>query len=164
MQQRSKNSAGLILYRIRGDELQVLLGHMGGPLWAGKDKGAWSIPKGAIDPGEDPFQAALREFAEEVGAPPTAGKAIELGAITQRSGKKVHAWAIEGDLDPADQRSNTFQMEWPPRSGVRKRFPEIDRVQWFNVSDAQARAIGGQGELFHRLALAISLTPRPGSS
>ncbi len=123
-----KTSAGLLMYRRRGGaDLEVFLVHPGGPFWQAKDIGAWSIPKGEIDPTEDPLDAARREFHEETGVTP-AGPYLELDPVTQRGGKTVRAWAFEGDCDPARIRSNTFEVEWPPRSGRRQRFPEVDRA------------------------------------
>jgi len=143
-------SAGLILYRTGPRGVEVLIAHMGGPLWAKKERG-WSIPKGEIDPGEEPLEAARREFREEVGAEPPDGEPIELGEITQKSGKRVVAWAIEGDLDPADQVSVTCEIEWPPRSGRRIEIPEVDRVEWVAPEEAKRLVIAAQAELFDRL-------------
>ncbi|MFL6100124.1 MAG: NUDIX domain-containing protein [Actinomycetales bacterium] len=145
-------SAGIVLYRRTGSELEILLGHMGGPYWAKKDDGAWSIPKGEYDDTEDPYAAARREFEEEIGQPPPPGPRVDLGRITQRNGKVVIAFALEGDLDPAVVTCNTFQLEWPPRSGRIQTFPEIDRVAWFAVPAAARKALASQGELFDRLA------------
>ena len=149
-----KTSAGLVLFRERDGELQVLLGHMGGPLWARKDDGAWSIPKGELDPDEDPLAAARREFAEELGHAPPDGEVVELGEIRQRSGTRVVAFAVEGDLDPETIVPGTFQMTWPPRSGRTQAFPEVDRVAWFDLPAAEAKLVGGQMELLTRLAAA----------
>ena len=143
-------SAGLILYRHGPEGLEVLIAHMGGPLWAKKERG-WSIPKGEIDPGEEPLEAARREFMEEVGIEPPAGSPIHLGDITQKSGKRVLAWAIEGDLDPTEQRSMTFEIEWPPKSGEMIEIPEVDRVEWVAPSTARNLVIEGQIPLFDRL-------------
>ncbi len=143
-------SAGLILYRRGPDGLEVLIAHMGGPLWAKKERG-WSIPKGEIDPGEEPLETARREFLEEVGIEPPAGAPIHLGEITQRSGKRVLAWAIEGDINPGDQRSVTCEIEWPPRSGNRIEIPEVDRVEWVSPGTAKNLVIEGQIPLFERL-------------
>ncbi|MDE5454239.1 NUDIX domain-containing protein [Bradyrhizobium sp. CSA112] len=136
-------SAGLLLFRQRGKDVQVLLGHPGGPFWSRKDHGAWTIPKGLIGPGESLLSAAQREFAEETGYRPD-GKAIALGSAQQPGGKVVHVWAIEEDWDPADLRSNTFEMEWPPRSGRRQSFPELDRASWFGVAEARLKILKGQ--------------------
>jgi len=145
-----KVSAGLILYRVGTDGLEVLIAHMGGPLWAKKERG-WSIPKGEIDPGEEPLEAARREFLEEVGVEPPDGAPIHLGEIVQKSGKKVLAWALEGDLNPADQKSVTCEIQWPPRSGQTMVIPEVDRVEWVSPSTAKNLVIEGQTPLFDRL-------------
>lgn len=143
-------SAGLILYRNGSDGLEVLIAHMGGPLWAKKERG-WSIPKGEIDPGEEPLETARREFIEEVGIEPPSGAPTHLGEITQKSGKKVLAWAIEGDLNPADQVSITCEIQWPPRSGQTIEIPEVDRVEWVSPATAKNLVIEGQIPLFDRL-------------
>ena len=145
-------SAGLILFRERDGELEVLLGHMGGPFWAKKDAGALSIPKGELHDGEQPRDAALREFAEELGHAPPAGELIELGEIRQRSGKRVAAFALEGDFDPDALRPGTFELQWPPRSGRMQEFPELDRVAWLRVPEAIERVVQGQVALLERLA------------
>lgn len=144
-------SAGLLLHRRRGGGLEVLLVHPGGPFWASKDLGAWSIPKGEFDLGEVPLDAARREFAEELGTPPPTGDERELGSIRQRGGKEVVAWAVEGDLDVAAVRSGTFEMEWPPRSGRTATFPEVDRAEWFDLPTARTKANPAQVELIDRL-------------
>ncbi len=125
---------------------------MGGPYWTRKDDGAWSIPKGELAGGEDPLAGARREFEEELGHPPPEGPAIELGEIRQRAGKRVIAFAIEGDFDPAGLRPGTFEMQWPPRSGAMATFPELDRVAWFSVEAAADKLVKGQAELLERLA------------
>lgn len=145
-----KTSAGLILYRNGSEGLEVLIAHMGGPLWAKKERG-WSIPKGEIDPGEDPLDTARREFVEEVGIEPPDGSPIHLGEIVQKSGKRVLAWAIEGDLNPGDQKSITCEIEWPPRSGKKIEIPEVDRVEWVAPATAKNLVIEGQIPLFDRL-------------
>ena len=147
-------SAGLVLFRERGADgaLEVLLGHMGGPLWARKDEGAWSIPTGELEPGEDPLAGARREFAEELGHAPPGGPVIELGEIRQKAGKRVIAFAVEGDFEPADIVPGTFELEWPPRSGRRQAFPEVDRVAWFDLATAAAKIVRGQVALLERLA------------
>ncbi len=146
-----KTSAGILLFRRTHTGLQVLLGHMGGPYWQNKDAGAWTIPKGEFDPEvEDAWAAAKREFAEETGLVPQ-GKCLPLGYVKQRSGKVLHAWALEGDFDPADLTSNTFQVEWPPRTGQLQRFPELDRAAWFDVEVAKGKVIEGQEKLLARL-------------
>ena len=137
-----KTSAGILLYRTAdGGALEVLVGHMGGPFWAKKDAGAWSIPKGEHDDGEDAQACALREFAEETGSAPAPGELTDLGTVRQKSGKIVQAWALAGDLDPQTIRSNTFVAEWPPRSGRRQEFPEVDRAAWFSLAEARERVL-----------------------
>jgi predicted NUDIX family NTP pyrophosphohydrolase len=143
-------SAGVLLYRERPD-LQVLLGHPGGPLWAKKDDGAWSIPKGEYEPGEDARAAAYREFAEEIGSAPPDGLARDLGETRLPSGKRLWVFAVAGDLDPALARSNTFEMVWPPRSGRIQSFPELDRVDWFDLEAARRKLARGQAEFLDRL-------------
>jgi predicted NUDIX family NTP pyrophosphohydrolase len=152
------SSAGLLLYREREGALQVLLGHMGGPFWARKDAGAWTIPKGELDAGEQPEAAARREFGEELGHDPPAGELLDLGEIRQRAGKRVRAFALRGDFDPAALRPGTFELEWPPRSGRRQAFPEIDRVAWFDVATARAKLVTAQAQLLDRLAAALATT------
>jgi len=151
-------SAGLVLFRERdgGGALEVLLGHMGGPFWARKDAGAWSIPKGELEPDEEPLAGARREFAEELGHAPPDGPVIGLGEIRQKGGKRVIAFAVEGDFDPETIVPGTFEMQWPPRSGRRQAFPEIDRVAWFELATATAKIVRGQAELLERLAAARS--------
>lgn len=134
----ARTSAGLLLFRRTSAGVEVLLVHPGGPLWGKKDEGAWSIPKGEIDDGEDPLAAARREFEEELGSP-VSGEFIALAPIRQASGKVVHAWAVEGDFDPATLTSGTFNMEWPPRSGHRQEFPEVDRAEWFTIEHAKRK-------------------------
>ncbi len=147
-----RRSAGILLHRDVEGRLEVLLVHPGGPFWARRDAGAWSIPKGEYEPDEEPLEAARREFAEELGAAPPAGEPTDLGEVHQKSGKVVHAWALEGDLDPAAVKSNTFALEWPPRSGQMREFPEIDRAQWFGVEEARERINPAQVALLDRLA------------
>jgi predicted NUDIX family NTP pyrophosphohydrolase len=143
----AKRSAGLLLYRRgAGGRIEVLLGHMGGPFWAKKDEGAWSIPKGEHASDEDPLAAARREFEEELGSPPPAGESIDLGEVRQRAGKVVHAWAVEGDLDASAIVSNTFELEWPPRSGQMREFPEVDRAEWFDLDTARTKLVRAQAE------------------
>jgi len=146
-----KLSAGMLLYRIRGEAVEVLLVHPGGPFWASKDLGAWSIPKGEYAHGDDPLAAALREFEEETGQPPPRAGLLELGAVRQRGGKVLTAWAAAGDLDPAAIASNTFAMEWPPRSGNQREFPEVDQAGWFDPPTAREKLLSGQRELLDRL-------------
>jgi predicted NUDIX family NTP pyrophosphohydrolase len=140
-----KHSAGLLVYRIRGGVLEVLLVHPGGPFWAKKDFGAWSIPKGEFDAGveEDALSVAKRELEEETGYT-VSGEFVPLGEIRQPGGKVVHAWAVEGDFDASRIRSNTFSMEWPPRSGKFREFPEVDRAEWFPIAEATQRILRGQ--------------------
>jgi predicted NUDIX family NTP pyrophosphohydrolase len=150
-----KLSAGLLLYRRSHQDgkivLEVLLAHMGGPFWARKDEGAWSIPKGEYEPGADPLAAARREFEEELGSPPPPVVFHELGNVTQPGGKLVTAWAGEADFEAAGAVSNTFELEWPPRSGQIQSFPEVDRVGWFTVEAARTKLLKGQRPLIDRL-------------
>jgi predicted NUDIX family NTP pyrophosphohydrolase len=155
MPQMARKSAGIMLHRGDGERTEVLLVHPGGPLWAKRDLGVWSIPKGEYASGEDPLAAAQREFQEELGSPPPSdGPFTDLGEITQRSGKRVRAWALEGDLDAGAARSNTFELEWPPRSGRTIEVPEVDRAEWFVLHEARARLIESQVELLERLVQA----------
>jgi predicted NUDIX family NTP pyrophosphohydrolase len=149
-----KRSAGLLLFRHRPGGLQVLLGHMGGPLWARRDAGAWSVPKGEYVPPEEAWDAARREFREELGLPPPSGAAVPLGESTQANGKVVTVWAVEADLDPADVVPGTFTMEWPPRSGRTGTFPELDRVAWFGIDAAREALVKGQRVFLDRLTAA----------
>jgi len=144
-------SAGILLYRGGGDALEVLLVHPGGPLWARRDAGAWSIPKGEYGPQEDPLAAARREFAEELGVAPPEGEAASLGEVRQKSGKVVRAWALAGDLDVTVVQSNTFTLEWPPRSGRLQEFPEVDRAQWLGLALAREKINPAQVALLDRL-------------
>jgi predicted NUDIX family NTP pyrophosphohydrolase len=144
-------SAGLLMYRIRDGEPQVLLVHPGGPFWAKKDAGAWTLPKGEVAAAEEPLGAAVREFEEETGLRP-AGPFVELGAIRQKGGKLVRAWAFESDCDPATLRSNTFTMQWPPRSGQMRTFPEVDRAAFFVLAQARQKINPAQVEFLERLA------------
>jgi predicted NUDIX family NTP pyrophosphohydrolase len=144
-----KNSAGMLLYRRRSG-LEVFLVHPGGPFWAKKDLAAWSLPKGEFEAGDDPLQAAKREFTEETGFT-VDGEFCQLHPLKQRGGKVIHAWAIEADCDAAQIRSNLFAMEWPPRSGQMQRFPEVDRAQWFAIPEARKRIIAGQVEFIDQL-------------
>jgi predicted NUDIX family NTP pyrophosphohydrolase len=148
----ARRSAGILLHRMHDGTREVLLVHPGGPFWAKKDLGAWSIPKGEYADGDDPRACALREFAEELGAPPPDGELVPLGEVRQRGGKVVTAWALEGDADAAAIRSNTFTMEWPPRSGTMREFPEVDRAEWFAIPAARERILPAQAELLDRLA------------
>ncbi len=143
-------SAGLVMYRFVEGKLQVLLVHPGGPYWRGKDMGAWSIPKGEYEASQQPFAAAVREFAEELGHSPS-GDFIALTPVRQAGGKEVTAWAFEGDFDPSTLCSNTFEIEWPPRSGQTQQFPEVDRAAWFDISEAKKRIVKGQTPLVEEL-------------
>ncbi|HKI28129.1 MAG TPA: NUDIX domain-containing protein [Actinomycetota bacterium] len=146
-----RTSAGILLWRSRGGLLEVLLGHPGGPYFAGKDADHWTVLKGEVDPGEDLLAVARREFEEETGFPPPEGPTIELGEIRQKSGKRVLAWAVEGDLDTQSAVSNSFEMEWPPRSGRMRKFPEIDRVEWFGLDEARDKIKAAQAPFLDRL-------------
>jgi predicted NUDIX family NTP pyrophosphohydrolase len=150
-----KTSAGLLLYKRNNNVLQVFLVHPGGPFFAKKDSGAWSVPKGEIDEGEDALAAAKREFEEETGCRPE-GNFILLSSVTQKSGKIVHAWAVEGDCDPRTIKSNAFTLEWPPKSGRMREFPEVDKAGWFTVDEAKEKINHAQAafleELMNRLA------------
>ncbi|MER7644915.1 NUDIX domain-containing protein [Streptomyces sp. NPDC126522] len=149
---RGKRSAGLLLFRHTDRGLEVLLGHMGGPLFARRDAGAWSVPKGEYEPDEPAWDAARREFQEELGIAPPEGEAIELGEVRQANGKVVTAWAIEADLDPAAMVPGTFRMEWPPKSGQVQEFPELDRVEWLGVERAREVVVTAQATFLDRLA------------
>jgi predicted NUDIX family NTP pyrophosphohydrolase len=144
-----------VLYRRTAGGLEVLLVHPGGPFWARRDLGAWSLPKGEYADGETALDAARREFTEELGSPPPDGDFAELGEVRQKSGKLVQAWAVAGDLDAAAIVSNEFEMEWPPRSGRRRSFPEVDRAQWFGLDEARERINPSQAPLLDRLPEAI---------
>jgi predicted NUDIX family NTP pyrophosphohydrolase len=144
-------SAGILLYRLRPAGPEVLLVHPGGPYWARRDAGAWSIPKGEHAEGEDALECARREFEEETGSAPPAGELAGLGEVRLRSGKRVSGWAAEGDLDPEAVRSNTFELEWPPRSGRRQEFPEVDRAGWFGLDEARGRMLPAQVPFLDRL-------------
>ncbi len=146
----TKLSAGLLMFR-RGQGLELFLVHPGGPLFRNKDEGAWSIPKGEVENGAEPLASALREFSEETGAAAPDGELVPLGEIRQKGGKRVVAWAIEGDVDPTSVKSNTFEMEWPPRSGRKQEFPEIDRAEFFPPELARRKLNPAQAELVDRL-------------
>jgi predicted NUDIX family NTP pyrophosphohydrolase len=154
-----KNSAGLLLYRRRG-ELEVFLVHPGGPFWAKKDAGAWSLPKGEIAEGEDPLDTAKREFTEETGFP-IDGDFRPLDPVKQAGGKMVHAWAIEADCDAAQIRSNLFSLEWPPTSGKTREFPEVDRAAWFNIPEARKRIIPAQSGFLDQLTSLLGVVKEP---
>lgn len=164
-----ERSAGIVLWRraptgrpepVRGAAIEVLLGHMGGPFWTRKDDGAWSIPKGLLDPGEQPIDAARREFSEEFGLPVPPGELVDLGEFRQSSRKAVTAWALElaraHVIDLGSLVSNTFEMEWPPRSGRMQSFPEFDRAAWFDLVTARRKVVGGQAAVFDLLAGSIA--------
>jgi len=161
---RSKVSAGLLLYRRRGGGAEVLLAHPGGPFFARKDEGAWSIPKGEVAEGEELLAAAVREFREEIGIEP-AGAFIPLGSVKQKGGKTVHAWAVEGDYDTTrPPPSNAFQLEWPPRSGKMSEFPEIDRVEFFSLETAAKKINPAQASFIDELARSLSGSRGTGGS
>jgi predicted NUDIX family NTP pyrophosphohydrolase len=158
----SKQSAGLLLFRRRGSSLEVLLVHPGGPLWARKEDGAWSIPKGEVQENEDILAAARREVEEETGARPS-GTFISLSPVRQTGGKIVHVWAVESDFDPASLKSNLFEMEWPPKSGSRRSFPEVDRAGWFDLETAGRKILASQAIVLKHLEdrLTDTVEPRP---
>jgi predicted NUDIX family NTP pyrophosphohydrolase len=149
----TKRSAGILLYRRNGAEPEFLLVHPGGPFWMNKDAGAWSIPKGQIETEEEPRACAIRELEEELGPAPALDpeQLVELGSVRQRSGKVVEAWAAEADFDPAAVSSNTFSLEWPPRSGSEREFPEVDRAEWFDPKTAREKILPAQAEFLDRL-------------
>jgi predicted NUDIX family NTP pyrophosphohydrolase len=150
-----RTSAGILLHRPTPDGREVLIGHMGGPFWAKKDAGAWSIPKGEYGPGEDAFAVALREFEEELGTAVPAADFVPLGELRTTSSKVLTVWAAEGDLDAATAVSNTFELEWPPRSGRVQEFPEIDRAAWFALDEARTKLVKGQVPFLDRLVEAL---------
>jgi len=158
-----KQSAGILVYRRQGKKVQVLLAHAGGPFWAKKDKGAWTIPKGECTGDETPEAAARREFAEEIGQPAPAGTLHDLGTIKRKDGKVIYAFAVEGDMDVAQTHSNTFEMEWPPKSGQIQSFPEIDRAVWTDMSQAPDKMHSGQRVFIERLTeqLGVKLPKAP---
>jgi predicted NUDIX family NTP pyrophosphohydrolase len=149
-----KRSAGILMYRRAGAEIEALLVHPGGPFWAKKDLGAWSIPKGEYAAGEEPLAVAMRELEEETGARPS-GDFLPLGEIVQPGRKVVTAWAVEGDFDVGALKSNLFEMEWPPKSGRRASFPEVDRAEWFSIEDARKKILPGQSAFLDRLLSAL---------
>lgn len=155
----AKRSAGILLFRRSGGNPEFLLIHPGGPFWARKDEGAWSIPKGQIEDGEEPLACAIRELKEELGPAPELDpeQLVELSSIRQRGGKVVEAWAAEGEFDPGALASNTFSMEWPPRSGSQQEFPEADRAEWFDLETARAKILPAQAELLDRLLERLGL-------
>jgi predicted NUDIX family NTP pyrophosphohydrolase len=152
----AKMSAGILLFRRRETALEVFLVHPGGPFWKNKDRGAWSIPKGEYGGSEEPLAAALREFEEETGLRLNGDHRVELGQVKQAGGKVVTAWAIEEDCDAASLRSNTFAMEWPPKSGKMQEFPEVDRAGWFEVGEAKEKILAAQQPFLERLSAALS--------
>ncbi|SFL67260.1 NUDIX domain-containing protein [Nitrosomonas communis] len=154
----SVHSAGIILYRFIESKLQVMLVHLGGPFWAKKDDGAWSIPKGIYEKDEDPLAAAKREFREETGRE-VDGMFIDLGEVKQPSRKIVHAWALKHDFDTSKIVSNLFRLEWPPKSGSIQQFPEADRAQWFEVQEAREKILRGQRTFLERLIVQLGYTP-----
>jgi predicted NUDIX family NTP pyrophosphohydrolase len=155
-------SAGLLVYRLAGGhDVELLLVHPGGPFWAKKDEGAWSIPKGEHDPEDDPLDAAEREYREEIGQDPPHGPRVFLGEVTQSGGKRVSAWAVEGDVDTSAGTSNTFELEWPRGSGVVRTYPEVDRVEWTPLATARVRLLAGQRPLLDRLLDALSPSDGP---
>lgn len=147
----AKVSAGILVYRLGADGLEVLLVHPGGPFWTRKDDGAWFIPKGEINPGEGAWEAAQREFQEELGLPPPASEPVELGTVKNKGGKLIHAWALPGDLDLSGFVSNTFSVEWPPRSGRQREFPEVDRAAYFGAEQALRKMHPAELPLLERL-------------
>lgn len=149
-------SAGLLMYRQTPDGVEVLLVHPGGPFFRNKDEGSWSVPKGLVDDGEEGLDAARREFEEETGFPVTAEEFVELGEVQQKSGKRVRAWAFEGDCDPSNIESNTFELEWPPRSGKMRTFPEVDRAEFFGLGEASSKINPRQVEFLEKLAEEVS--------
>jgi len=150
----AKRSAGILMYRRSGADVEILLVHPGGPFWAAKDLGAWSIPKGEHSENEEPLAVAMREFEEETGARPR-GEFLPLGELVQPGRKIVTAWAVEGDFDVGALESNRFEMEWPPKSGRKATFPEIDRAEWFSVADARQKILRGQSGFIERLLAAL---------
>ncbi|HYQ01450.1 MAG TPA: NUDIX domain-containing protein [Polyangiaceae bacterium] len=146
-----KRSAGILLYRRQEGRIEVLLVHPGGPFWGNKDQGAWFIPKGELEEGEQPLSAAMREFREELGFEPPSGTPLDLGTVKNKSGKLIYAWALQGDFDLAGFKSNTFTLEWPPRSGKMREFPEIDRAAFFSLPDAEPKLHSAELPLLERL-------------
>lgn len=151
-----RQSAGILLYRKQNGELEVLLGHMGGPFWARKDAGGWSLPKGEYEADEAPEAAARREFQEELGLPVPGGELVDLGVVKQSNGKVVTMWALEGDLDPAQAVPGTFEMEWPKGSGRMQEFPELDRFDWFPLDTARVKLLKGQLPFLDRLTQTVT--------
>jgi predicted NUDIX family NTP pyrophosphohydrolase len=152
-----KRSAGILLYRRRGAQAEVLLSHPGGPFWSKKDLGAWFIPKGELEGEEEPLAAARREFREEIGSEPPTGEPLALGSVKNKSGKQIFAWALEGDLDLATFKSNTFSLEWPPRSGKMQEFPEVDQACFFSLTEALEKIHPVELPLLERLVALAQL-------
>ncbi len=159
----AKKSAGILVFKRSGDRLLVFLAHPGGPFWAKKDRGSWSIPKGELNEGEDAFAAACREFSEEIGQT-IDGSFMPLTPRQQPSRKMIYTWAVEGNVDEATVRSNEFEMEWPPQSGKRQRFPEVDRAGWFAVSEARERIQSGQLPILEELIAKLGFNINEGNS
>lgn len=158
----ARRSAGLLVHRgATAAAAEVLLGHLGGPYWQRREAGAWSIPKGEYTDGEEPLAAAYREFAEETGLPAPDGPVVELGSVTQAGGKVVTVWAVRGDVDAAAAVSNTFELEWPPRSGRLQSFPELDRLAWLRLEAARPLLVAAQATFLDRLAATLPATPSP---
>ena len=153
----SKSSAGILLYRRERGQAQVLLVHPGGPFWSKKDLGAWFIPKGELEEGEEPFAAAKREFFEELGSQPPTGTALELGSVKNKSGNLIYAWGLEGDLDLSTVKSTTFSLEWPPKSGKLREFPEVDRACFYALAEARAKLHTAELPLLERLVALVGL-------
>jgi predicted NUDIX family NTP pyrophosphohydrolase len=151
-----KRSAGILLYRRRDVGIEVLLVHPGGPFWSKKDDGAWFVPKGELEEGEEPLTAARREFREELGSPPPDCEPLALGTVTNKSGKLIYAWALEGDLDPKSVKSNTFSLEWPPRSGTMRDFPEVDRAGFFSPETAALKIHPAELPFVERLSALVT--------
>lgn len=156
----AKKSAGLLMYRTQDSHLEVLLVHSGGPYWANRRWQAWTVPKGEIAPGEDTFEAAKREFWEETGLAPS-GNFLPLRPVRQAGGKLVFAWAFEGNFNPTSLHSNTFELEWPPSSGVLREFPEVDQAAWFPLEEAKQRIIKAQSQFLDELVLVLGQVPYP---
>jgi predicted NUDIX family NTP pyrophosphohydrolase len=151
----STQSAGLLLYRLHEGKREVLLVHPGGPFWQKRDDGAWSIPKGEMAPGQNGLEVARREFQEELGVVPPDGQSIALGSVRQAGGKIVHVWAVAGDIEVGKVTSNTFELEWPPRSGRKQRFPEVDRAAWFDLDTARNKMLAAQRLFIDRLEASL---------
>jgi predicted NUDIX family NTP pyrophosphohydrolase len=155
----ARNSAGLLPYRVRDGRTEILIAHMGGPLWARREEGAWTVIKGEHGPDEEALDAARREFEEETGVPAPGGPALELGEVRQSGGKRVRAWAVAAEVDPSTLTSNTFELEWPPRSGKLREFPEVDRFEWCELPLARRRLVKAQAALVDRLEELLGAQP-----